>query len=530
VCVIGGGATGAGCALDAQLRGLRTLLVDAGDFAAATSSASTKLVHGGVRYLEQAAKTLDLGQLKVVRTALHERQRMLRQAPQLAHPAEFLIPCFRSLDLLYYRAGVAVYDWLAGAATLGRSYHMLPAETHQHWPDLTDAGLKGSVVYSDGQFDDARFCLALIQAFSEAGGVPVNYVRVSGFERADGDAPIERAVLEDVFTGDRHSVAARAFVNATGPASDSLRQMANPALPPRLVLSRGVHVLLPLTTEDRGVALLVPRTDDGRVIFAIPWCGRLLVGTTDEQVESNKDVFVRKEEAAYLLRHLNRYLRRPRRLDEIVSAFFGVRPLVRAAHARETRKLIREHEVEVDRESRLVSILGGKWTTYRVMAQDTIDAVELQLGRTVSACTTAELKLAGAIDAPELLARQLVNEHGVSEEVAAHLVHKFGTQATAVLEIAWEDPALLEPLVEGYPAIQAEALYAVRHEMARTLEDILARRIGLQNYSWALAAQAALLAARHLAAELAWPPEQSDQAVRSYIARLDAMRAALNQD
>jgi glycerol-3-phosphate dehydrogenase len=530
VCVIGGGATGAGCALDAQVRGLRTLLVDAGDFGAATSSASTKLVHGGVRYLEQAAKELDLGQLKVVRTALRERKGMLQRAPHLAQPAEFLIPCYRAFDLLYYRAGVAFYDWLADAAGVGRSYHMNPAETLQQWSDLAAGGLKGGVVYSDGQFDDARFCLALIQTFAEAGGVPANYARVTAFERSAESSRIERAVLEDLLTGDHHSVAARAFVNATGPASDSLRRMANPALNPRLVLSRGVHILLPLGEEEHGMALLVPRTEDGRIIFAIPWCGRLLVGTTDEQVETEKNGFVTKREAAYLLRHLNRYLRRPRGLDEIVSTFFGVRPLVRAAHARETRKLIREHEVEVDPKSRLVSILGGKWTTYRVMAQDTIEAVARQLDRPLSASPTSELKLAGAVEAHEEFAGELAKQHGITTETAKHLAKKFGACATRILEMAREAPELLEPLVEGYPAIQAETVYSARHEMALTLEDVLARRLGLQYYSWALAAQAAPVAARRLAAELGWAMEQTDEAVKAYVAKLEAMRTALNQD
>ncbi|HST11217.1 MAG TPA: FAD-dependent oxidoreductase, partial [Terriglobales bacterium] len=498
VCVIGAGATGAGCALDAQLRGLRTALVDTGDFASGTSSASTKLAHGGIRYLQQAVAELDPGQLKVVREALVERKRMLQNAPHLAQARQFLVPCFSRFEMLYYAIGLKLYDWLAGAARLGVSRVLTRSEALTDLPTLTRGGTSGAVTYEDGQFDDARFCVTLVKSFSDAGGEVANYLKVVGFERGEGGR-LTGAVVEDAFTLRTFEVRAKAFVNATGPLSDELRSVTNAGTPGRLILSKGVHILLPLVGEVT-TALLIPKTEDGRVIFAIPWLGRLLVGTTDEEVAPGQDVDVMKEEVEYLLRHLNRYSTLQYAANDVVSAFSGVRPLVRAAHSRQTKKLIRAHEVEADRTSGLISILGGKWTTYRAMAQDTIDAVQKQLGNSVP-CKTYDFRLAGAEGYGADQWRLLANIYGLSETTARHLAEKFGTEAEAVLSLTKEDSRLSSPLVRDAAPIQAEVVYCARKEMATTIEDVLARRLGLQYFSWKLAMQAAPVVAELMAGD-----------------------------
>src|SRR5215468_12379498 len=393
ICVIGAGATGAGCALDAQTRGLRTALLDAGDFASCTSSASTKLAHGGVRYLEQALKEFDPGQLKVIREALRERKRMLQNAPHVARACRFLVPCFTWSERLYFGVGLTLYDWLAGSMRLGKSKVLSRSEAFAALPTLTRQGVRGAVSYEDGQFDDARYCVCLVKTFADSGGIAVNHVEVLGFER-NASGRLSAATVRNVLTGRTFAVQAKIFVNATGPYSDAVRTLANKDLPARLVLSKGVHLLLPLA-GDMTHALLIPKTEDGRVLFAIPWLGRLLVGTTDVEITAGEDISVRRDEVEYLLRHLNRYSSLRYTADDVVGVFSGVRPLVRAKASRETKNLLRAHEVEVDRASGLISILGGKWTTYRAMAEDTIDAAGHALGVSTPS-KTHDLRLAGA--------------------------------------------------------------------------------------------------------------------------------------
>ncbi len=524
VCVIGAGGTGAGCALDAQLRGLRTALVDAGDFASGTSSASTKLAHGGVRYLQQAVAEVDPGQLKVVREALTERRLMLQNAPHLAHACQFLVPCFSRFERLYYLTGFKLYDWLAGPARLGVSRNLSPAEALTALPTLPRKGIAGAVVYEDGQFDDARFCVCLVKSISDIGGEVANYLRVVGFERGE-TGRLTRAVVKDSFTGRVFELRAKVFVNATGPFSDELRSLTNPGMPGRLILSKGVHILLPLV-GDIATALLIPKTEDGRVIFAIPWLGRLLVGTTDEEVKPGQDVWVTRDEVEYLLRHLNHYSSLHYTADDVVSAFSGVRPLVRAAHSRQTKKLIRSHEVEVDMNSGLVNILGGKWTTYRAMAEDTVDAVQKQLGGS-AAGKTRDFRLAGAEGYSADHWRLLASIYGLNETVAKHLSEKFGTQAEAVVSLTKEDSRLASPLVREAAPIQAEVVYCARTEMAVTIEDVLARRIGLQNFSWKLAMQAAPVVGELLAREIGWTANEKSRAVDDYVSKIDRQRRAL---
>jgi glycerol-3-phosphate dehydrogenase len=524
VCVVGAGATGAGCALDAQLRGLRTVLVDAGDFSSATSSASTKLAHGGVRYLQQAAAEFDPEQLKVVREALRERILMLENAPHLAHAREFLVPCFSRLETLYYALGLKFYDWIAGNARLGDSRLLSRQQALESLPALRGDRLSGAVVYQDGQFDDARYGVTLVKTFADAGGEVANYLAVVGFEQG-ADGKLIAAIVEDSLTERSFKVSASVFVNATGPFSDHIRSLVTPGVPGRLVLSKGVHILLPLA-GDVTSALLIPKTDDSRVMFAIPWLGRLLVGTTDEEVSPDQELTVTRGEAEYLLRHLNRYSSIQYSKEDIVGAFSGVRPLVRAKHAQQTRQLIRQHEVQVDARSGLVSILGGKWTTYRAMAEDTIDVVQKQLGRGIP-CGTRHHRLAGADGYNPDHWRSLLSEYRLTEATAKHLSEKFGTEASAVLAIADEDPELKLPLVASAPAIQAEIVYCARQEMAVTVEDLLARRIGLQFFSWTLAKEAAPVVATHLARELGWSEGEKSQALQNYVSKIERLLEAI---
>jgi len=519
VCVIGGGATGAGCALDAQLRGLRTLLVDAGDFASGTSSASTKLVHGGVRYLEQAVKSFDLSEYRMVQHALRERTYMLGNAPHLAHAAEFLVPVYSWLQAGYFRIGLKMYDLLAGKKNLFPSSFLSKKEALARLPGLRPDGLHGAVAYADGQFDDARYGLALVRSFVEAGGIALNYVRVTDFSR-DAGGKISSVSLTDVLGGTGIALKAKVVVNATGPFSDKIRQLANPSAVPRLRPSKGVHLLFPVELFPGKDALLVPQTEDKRVIFAVPWQGRLLVGTTEDEATPATRMIVQRDEADYLMRQLNPYLRRPLRVEEAVSGMAGLRPLVAAGAKHDTKELIRDHEVELEERSRLISILGGKWTTHRLMAEDTVDSVQRELGLQVSACVTKQHPLDGARGFADDTWRELVSEHGLAEATAKHLANKFGANAVRVLDLVRANPSLSSPIAEGLPALRAEVVYCAREEMAETIEDVLARRLGLQLYDWRAAIAATPVVGELLATELGWNSERKAREISEYVAKL----------
>ncbi|MGA8981630.1 MAG: FAD-dependent oxidoreductase [Candidatus Acidiferrales bacterium] len=518
VCVIGGGATGSGCALDSQLRGYKTVQLEAADFASGTSGASTKMAHGGVRYLEEAIRRLDPQEYRVLQRALHERIHMLRNAPFLTRTREFVTPCFSWLDVSYFEIGLKLYDWVAGRDGLAPSRFIPRAETLRLMPALASDRLVGSVAYTDGQFDDARFNITLAKTFAAAGGEALNYARVVAFEKAK-EGKIAAAEVEDRISGSRFSVRARAFINATGPCADVLRRMANPAAPPRMRLSKGIHVLLPLEVLSSEDALLVPKTEDGRVLFAIPWQGRLLVGTTDDETSLDDPLEVKREEVAYVLRQLNKYLTRPATPDQIVSAIAGLRPLVSARKSGDTKHLARDHEVERDGASGLISIMGGKWTTYRAMAQDTLDEVQKHLGGG-GECSTLQHPLLGSHNyAPEYW-RSLMERFAVGELTARHLAEKYGACAAGVLELTKHEPDLGRPLLEGLAPIRAEVIFGTREELAATIEDVLARRTGLQLYGWQDAMRAAPAVAELLARELGWPDDAKREAVNEYLAKI----------
>ena len=515
LCVIGGGATGAGCALDAQLRGLRTVLVEAGDFACATSSSSTKLIHGGVRYLEQAISERDLGQYHVVRRALRERKRMLDNAPFLATPLELMVPCFSWREIYYFRIGMKLYDWISGRSLLFPSHHLSKEESLRRMPMLKSEKLVGAIAYADGQFDDARYNLTLLQTFTKSGGEVLNYARVIGFEK-NGTGQLVRARVQDGLSGRYLDLRAKAFINATGPFADGIRDLAKPGIRQRLRPSKGSHILLPIDAVASNDALLMPKTDDGRVIFAIPWLGRLLVGTTDDEITLQDEMVVKEEEAEYLLKHLNRYLVRPLNKNQIVSGFAGMRPLV-ASGSRRSKDLIRDHEIEIESSSGLISVLGGKWTTYRAMAEDAINSVLQFLGMPAVSCVTINHRLAGFEGWHANFWADLVREYQVSEETARRLSQKFGAAAKEILNLTKENPELKEPIVAGSSSVLAEVSYGVREEMATSIEDILVRRTGLQLFSWEQARAAAPMVGAIMARELGWPLSQQKAAVEEYI-------------
>lgn len=519
MCVIGGGATGAGCALDAQLRGVRTVLVEAGDFACATSSSSTKLVHGGVRYLEQAISERDLGQYHVVKRALHERKTMLDNAPFLANPLELMVPCFSRREIYYFRIGMKLYDWISGRNLLFQSRHLSKDESIRRMPMLKSDKLVGAIAYADGQFDDTRYNLALLQSFAKSGGEAINYARVVGFKR-NGKGQLVEAQVQDSLSGHDLDIRARTFLNATGPFADGIRELAKPGIRQRLRLSKGSHILLPIDAAAGNDALLVPKTDDGRIIFAIPWLGRLLVGTTDEETTLMDEMAVREEEAEYLLKHLNRYLVRPLTKDRIVSGFAGMRPIVASGKARGTKELIRDHEVEVESSSGLISVLGGKWTTYRAMAEDAVNKVIQRLSMPAAPCITSRYRLAGSEGWHPNFWADLVQEYGVSKETAQRLSHKFGAAAKQVLDLTNDNPELKEPIVAGSHSVLAEVVYGIREEMASSIEDVLVRRTGLQLFSWEQARAAAPAVGAIMARELGWSPSRQKDAVKEYVNKI----------
>jgi glycerol-3-phosphate dehydrogenase len=515
VCVIGGGATGSGCALDSQLRGMKTVLLEGADFASGASSAATKIVHGGVRYLEETVKQLDPAQYEVVSRALHERIHMLHNGPFLSRPMEFLIPCSSWFNVAYMGFGMKLYEWIAGKDSLFPSRFLSKTKALERMPGLAPDHLIGSIAYADGQFDDARYNMGLINTFVEAGGEALNYARVVGFTK-DANAKLQAAAVEDQWTQQRFTVRAKGFVNATGPAADTIRGLATPGTPSRMRLSKGAHLVLPLEVFPTRDALLIPKTDDGRVLFAVPWFDRLLIGTTEQEVTIHDELYLSQGDVAYLLHHINRYFATTIRAEQIVSGFAGARPLVSAGGSRDTKKLARDHEVEVDARSGLISIMGGKWTTHRAMAEDTINAVQQSLGRAATPGVTLDHPLYGSAGYTPEFWQSLLRDYNLPEQTAKHLSQKFGTNATKVLQLTKEDSSLAAPIVSGFAPLRAEIAYCARYEMALTIEDVLMRRTGLQFFSWRAAISAAAPTAAILAKELGWSPEFEQSAAEEY--------------
>lgn len=489
--IVGGGASGLGAAVDAAARGHRVALIEQGDFAQGTSSRSTKLVHGGVRYLGQ-------GNLSLVTSALRERGRLLRNAPHLAHAMPFVIPSYSWWEKPYYAFGLTLYDGLAGRLSLGASQQLSRAETIRHLPTIETDGLRGGVLYYDGQFDDARLAINLAQTAVEGGAVLVNYCACVGLVKERG--VVGGVLVRDGETGAEFAVRARAVINATGVFVDALRCFDEPKTAPMVTVSQGVHLVLPREFLPGSSALMIPKTADGRVLFAIPWQGRLVVGTTDTpDVAATMAPRAVPEEVAFILDHARKYLTRDPGESDVLSVFAGLRPLVKRGRAGDTARLSRDHTIALS-PSRLITLTGGKWTTYRKMAEDVVDQAERVAGLGHVPSTTAERAIHGA------------GATGAS----AGALQSYGSDAVAIAEWAGRDPALAGPVHPACALGRAEVVWHAREEMARTVEDVLARRTRTLVLDARASIEAAPVVARLLADELgrddAWVAAQ----VRGY--------------
>lgn len=491
VLVIGGGATGLGAAVDAASRGHSTLLVEQHDFAKGTSSRSTKLIHGGVRYLAQ-------GRLGLVRTALSERDLLLRNAPHLVHDLKFIIPAYALWELPFYFAGLKTYDMLSGQSGRGRSLWLSRRETLARVPTLVRDNLRGGILYHDCQFDDARLALALARTLADLGGTAVNYVRVTGLlKEADKVCGIRAC---DDETGRVCEIRARAIVNATGVFSDHILQMDEAHPRPLITPSQGIHVVLDRAALPGDCAVVVPHTDDRRILFAIPWHGRVLVGTTDTPVEGTSlEPRPLEEELEFLLSNAARYLTTIPDRTDILSIFAGLRPLVAGKQSRNTAKASRDHHIEVS-PSGLVTIAGGKWTTYRHMGEEAVDTAQRTAGLPVRKSETRTLRLHGWCADADLVAPLAI----------------YGSDAAGVRKLALEDPRLGEKLHFKLPYLKAEVVWAARHEMARTVEDVLARRTRALLLDAKASIETAVTVAELLAAELGRTPEWARQQVQEF--------------
>jgi glycerol-3-phosphate dehydrogenase len=481
--VIGGGATGLGVGVDAAARGYRTLLVEQHDFAKGTSSRSTKLVHGGVRYLKQ-------GNISLVLEALRERGLLCENAPHLVHHLAFIVPIYSWWEGPFYGIGMKIYDRLAGKLGLSPSQVLSREETLQRIPTLEAEGLQRGVSYYDGQFDDSRLAINLAQTIFDLGGVAVNYLPVVSLIKEDG--LISGVVVRDAEAGREYRVQAKVVVNATGVFSDSVRRMDEPEAKSVIAVSQGAHVVLPKSFLPGDTAVMVPHTPDGRVLFAVPWHDHVVVGTTDISMdEITLEPVPLDEEIGFILTNAAKYLsKRPQRSD-VLSVYAGLRPLVKVGDAKSTAALSRDHTILISN-SGLLTIAGGKWTTYRKMAQDAVDQAETMAGFEERPCKTEHLQI-----------------HGWTRQNIAELnLQVYGADAAAIREVAEAEPALTEKIHSELPYTAAEVVWTAREEMARTVEDVLSRRTRAlllnARASIEAAPQVADLLARELGKDKSW--------------------------
>jgi glycerol-3-phosphate dehydrogenase len=452
--IIGGGAVGAGVAVDASTRGLDVLLVEREDFGKGTSSRSTKLVHGGVRYLEQ-------GNISLVMEALKERGLLLRNAPHIVHDLPFVVPNYSWWEAPFYGIGMKVYDLLAGKYNFSRSRVLSLDETLERLPAIQREGLRGGVLYHDGQFDDTRLLIHLLATAADHGATVINYTEVlSMLTGADGF--VSGVMVEDRESRERFSAHAKVVVNATGIFTDATRRLAQPNVKPMVSPAQGIHLVLDRSFLRGENAIMVPRTSDGRVLFAIPWHDRTLVGTTDTAIDHpSYEPLAFEEEIQFVLDTAREYLSRPPSRSDVLSIFVGIRPLVSAPGGGEgkTSALSRGHTIHID-ESGLLTVVGGKWTTYRHMAEDCVDHAITLGSLRETPCVTEDLPIHG-------YRRQ-------AEELGSLRV--YGTDAEGIRQVAAEKPEFAAKLHPALPYIAAEIVWSVRNEMSRTLDDALARR------------------------------------------------------
>lgn len=486
--VVGGGATGVGIALDAAARGYDVALLEASDFGKGTSSRSTKLVHGGVRYLQQ-------GNVPLVMEALRERGILRENAPHLVHDLPFVVPNYKWWEAPFYGVGMRVYDAMAGRYGFGSSRNLTREETLERIPNLEDDDLRGGVVYHDGQFDDARLLIALARTAHAQGAALLNYAPVTGLVK-DAEGFVCGVAFRDDESDEALEIRAKVVINATGVFTDAVRRMDEPAAKPIVRASQGVHIVLPRRFLAGDAAIMVPHTDDGRVLFAIPWLDRVLVGTTDTPLDDvGLEPRALPEEVHFLLEHARRYMEEDPQRNDVLSVFAGLRPLVAAEDAEDTAAISREHAVRVS-EGGLVSIAGGKWTTYRKMAEDAVDIAAAVGGLEARACPTKDLNIQGFHVHAEKFGR----------------LAPYGSDAPEVEALQRSRPGWEDPIHSRLELTPGEVAWFARREMARTVDDVLARRSRALILDARAASEAAPLVASLLAAELgrdaAWAEEQ----------------------
>lgn len=490
VVIIGGGATGLGCAVDAASRGFKTLLLEQCDFAKGTSSRSTKLVHGGVRYLAQ-------GDVSLVREALKERGLLFRNAPHLVNRQSFVIPCFGLFSKIKYLIGLKIYDWLSGKYSFGSSVYLNKAKVIKHLKGISEKHVSGGIEYYDGQFDDARLAINLAQTANEHGATILNYTKVINLEK-DKNNKLSGLTVVDTETGEKYEVKAKAIINATGVFVDEILNMDTPDRKPMVKPSQGVHLVLDRSFMKGDSALMIPETSDGRVLFAVPWHDHLVVGTTDTPLDSNSlEPIALQKEIDFILQTAGAYLEKAPTEKDVLSVFAGLRPLAAPDKStNKTKEISRSHKLIIS-ESGLITITGGKWTTYRKMAEDTIDQVIKTCNLPDYTCVTEDLKI-----------------HGYTKHKHGDYTDIYGADAIMLQELTAENPAYGQKLHEAFPYTLAQVVLAVRNEMARSVEDVLARRLRLLFLNAEVASDVAPTVAALLAQELGhdqnWQQQQID--------------------
>lgn len=493
VVVIGGGATGLGAGVDAAARGYKTLLVEQHDFAKGTSSRSTKLVHGGVRYLAQ-------GDVNLVLEALHERGLMMENAPHLVKNQQFLIPNYDWWDGPFYTVGLKVYDMMAGKLGLGPSVHIDKETTMENIPNLQEEGLRGGVIYHDGQFDDSRLAINLAQTITDNRGFVINYMKVTGLLKSD-DGMVEGVVIVDQETGKAYPVKAKAVVNATGVFVDQVNLLDDPKSKPLVVPSQGVHLVLDKSFLQSEYAIMIPKTSDGRVLFAVPWHGKVVVGTTDTPMENaSLEPRALAEEIEFILNNAGQYLAKSPTRADVKSVFAGLRPLAAPQNEdEETKEISRSHKIIVSN-SGLITIIGGKWTTYRQMGEDIINKAMMIGGLEERDCETKNMPVHGYIK---------------NVDRKDHL-YVFGSDIPKIKTILSANPELDERLDERLPYKKVEVIWGAREEMARTVEDILARRTRALLLDAAASIAMAPTVAWLMAEELGYDEEWEKKQIKEY--------------
>ncbi|MGB3586856.1 MAG: glycerol-3-phosphate dehydrogenase/oxidase [Tunicatimonas sp.] len=451
VIIIGGGATGLGTAIEAATRGYSTLLLEQADFAKGTSSRSTKLAHGGVRYLQQ-------GDVSLVIEALHERGLMMQNAPHLVHNQAFVIPTYDWWGGPFYTVGMKVYDVLAGRLGLGPSKSLTKEETIEKIPTVEQDGLRGGVIYYDGQFDDARLAVNLAQTCADNGGTLLNYMKVTSLLKTSD--MVSGVIAEDIETGKSYQIDGRVVINATGVFVDHIIQMDDAEAKDIIQPSQGVHVVLDKKFLPGESAIMVPKTDDGRVLFAVPWNDKVVVGTTDTPVaDVTLEPRALEEEVQFILDHATQYLTKDPKREDVLSVFAGLRPLIKPSEGKSTAQISRSHSIIVS-VSGLVTITGGKWTTYRKMGQDAVDKAALIAGLEDQESTTKDLRIRGWLKNVD----------------PTNPLWFYGSDSIAIRKLVDRKPKLGDKIHPDLPIIKAQVVWAAKHEMARTVEDFLARR------------------------------------------------------